>query len=637
MELTWLADSPQSRRRTRALHACPTCRRRKKRCCHIVAETSNTSISKTRRMSPPSRTSGDTSAIVSADKSRHILPSSTGISQVERFVGDLNPEAAIREKVDAPNGAFHRDRVGLWISNHGENSNRSSNATSAGASISGAQPVASLLHRRYSSALKACDRLPRSISEPLVSIYFSRVNHILPLVDHELFAAEYIKGAASVFLERAICLVAAKDKTASPYLRLTAGGALNTARKFCSEVYGELVCAMEAGLEQDRVTRIRILALMSLHSEGYEGAEAASMHLCQAIHQAQTFGLHLERPNRSPDDPLSTLFWCLWSLDKMHASIGGRPVLLADRDIGIKRHDGAARHSKSAFDAWFALSELLSKVISFYRPTADVTTGWETEYPSFEEIIGNPIQGQIDFATLGVLELYYHAISILSCRYRSSQQISGSRPSYTRQGLAAVRINSLVASECAQGLPPLPVIPYAVSLSMGVSYQELRSSKLITHFNRARASLEACCNMLEELVSWCSAEAMARLGRKALRQIDGISSANNTLLVTYNGGGKNPNRSTASAANLGISRVSMPSSSYSFNTYQSSNDNLPTVADPGQHVIPLIDEQQDYLQGPTSNDGFANIDMLFDDFLDLSLPTNFWDPIFFSSERSNDV
>ncbi|KAL4814189.1 hypothetical protein BDW67DRAFT_166347 [Aspergillus spinulosporus] len=636
MEITWLADSPQSRRRTRALHACSTCRRRKKRCCHVVAETPNTSISGTRRMSPHRRTSGDSSSIVGAKKPRHFLPSSTSISQVERFVGDLNPEAAIREKVDAPNGVFHRDRVGLWISDHGENSNRSSNATSVGATNSEARPVASLLHRRYSSALKACDRLPRSTSEPLVSIYFSRVNHILPIVDHELFAAEYRKRTASVFLERAICLVAAKDKTASPHLRLTTGGALNTVRKFCSEIYGGLVCAMEAGLEQDRVTRIRILALMSLHSEGYEGAEAASMHLCQAIHQAQTLGLHLERPNRSPDDSLSTLFWCLWSLDKMHASIGGRPVLLADRDIGIKRLGGAAHHSKSAFDAWFALSELLSKVISFYRPTADDTTGWETEYPSFEEIIGNPSQGQMDFATLGVLELYYHAISILSCRYRSPQHLSGSRPSHTRQGLAAVRINSLVASECAQGLPPLPIIPYAVSLSMSVSYQELRSSKLITHFNRAKASLEACCDMLEELASWCSAEAMARLGRKALRQIDGISSANDMLLVTVNGGGKKPNRNTASAADLEISRASMPSSSYSFNTYQPSNDNLPAVTDPEQHVTPLVDVPQDYLQGPNSSDGFADIDMLFDDFLDLSLPTNFWDPIFFSSEHCND-
>ncbi|KAL4974536.1 hypothetical protein BDW66DRAFT_87108 [Aspergillus desertorum] len=633
MELTWLADIPQSRCRRRALHACPTCRKRKKRCSHRGAESLDTSISG-RRTSSTSSPSGDSSAVVGADKLRCTFSSSPGISHIERFVGDLNPEAAIREKVDAPNGSLHRDRVGLWISNHGVNPNGNSKATSAGVTV---PETASLLYRRYSSALRACDRLPRTTSEPLAAIYFSGINHILPLVDQELFAAESTKGTASVFLERAICLVAAKDKTAKPLLRLTAGGAINTARKFCSEIYGGLVCAMEAGLEQDRITRIRILALMSLHSEGYEGAEAASMHLCQAIHHAQTAGLHLERPNRSRNDSLANLFWCLWSLDKMHASIGGRPVLLADRDIGIKRLDGAARHSKSAFDAWLALSELLSTVISFYRPTADDTTGWETEYPSFEEIIGNPIQEQTDFATLGVLELYYHAISILSCRYRSFQRPSGSRLSHTRQGLAAVRINSLVDSECAQGMPPLPVIPYAVSLSMGVSYQELRSSKLITQFNRARASLETCCGILEELVSWCSAEAMARLGRKALRQIDGMGFGNSMLLTAVNGGGKSRNGNTASAADLEILGTSMPASSHSFDTHRPSSDNLPAVVDPEQHVIPVVDEQQDYLQEPTSSDGFANIDLLFDDFLDLSLPTNFWDPVFFSSENSNDV
>jgi hypothetical protein len=33
--------------------------------------------------------------------------------------------------------------------------------------------------------------------------------------------------------------------------------------------------------------------------------------------------------------------------------------------------------------------------------------------------------------------------------------------------------------------------------------------------------------------------------------------------------------------------------------------------------------------------GFADIDNLFGEFLDLSLPTNFWDPIFVETEPSN--
>ena len=40
-------------------------------------------------------------------------------------------------------------------------------------------------------------------------------------------------------------------------------------RQFCSEVYKGLVIAKDAELEPDRVTRICVLALMSLLCEGY--------------------------------------------------------------------------------------------------------------------------------------------------------------------------------------------------------------------------------------------------------------------------------------------------------------------------------------------------------------------------------
>ncbi|KAL4874180.1 hypothetical protein BDV12DRAFT_182009 [Aspergillus spectabilis] len=608
MELTWLADTPQSRRRTRALRACPSCQRRKKRCRHLGPDlpTSGQTLTagiaeipaRAEKTSPSSRPSRPSSALDRLSRPTGSLPSSPGISRIERFVGDLNPEAAIREKVDAPNEAYLRDRVGLWIN--------ASAPQAHGHKGEGSPPF-----------------------------------YTMPLVDHGSFVTDSAKGGTSVFLERAMCLVAAKDGAAAPYLRLVTEGALVAAREFCSEVYNGLVCAMDAGLEQDRIIRIRILALMSLHSEGYEGAEAASMHLCQAIHQSQTAGLHLERPNRSPGDSLTTLFWCMWTLDKMHASIGGRPVLLADRDIGIKRPDLTACHSKSAFDVWYALSELLSTVISFYRPSADDTTGWEMGYPSFEEIIGDHVQGDLDFAALGVLEVYYHAISILSCRYRPTQRPDGSKPSYTRQGLAAVRIYSLVATECAQSLPPLPVVPYAVALSMGVSYQQFRSSKLITYFDRARGSLEACCALLKELgTSWYSAEAMARLGRKALRQIDeahfGDNQPSRGLLpstTTTNISGS-LEHNTSSAVTQGISGARTQLSSHSSDGHSLSGCNLAAAAVSEQSVLPPLSGQLDNPEDSLGGNGFADIDMLFDDFLDLSLPTNFWDPVFFPSEES---
>ncbi|KAL4950063.1 hypothetical protein BDW69DRAFT_202399 [Aspergillus filifer] len=656
MDLTWLADSPQSRRRTRALRACPSCQRKKKRCIHfdrhsVVGGAPNDSRSQGRAGGSSSNPPAKSPALGGVSTLRNFHPSSPGIASIERFVGDLNPEAAIREELDAPDGPHLRDRVGLWVNASGQRSHDGDDKEGANASILSAEgsvhcgpeslPMPSILRRRYSSALKACERLPRSTFDNLAAIFFSRVNHILPLVDPSLLTSGFAEVMPSVFLEQAICLVAAKDAAAGSHLRLTANGSVYTARDFCSELYRRLACAMENDLEHDRIIRIRILALMSLHSEGYEGPEAASMHLCQAIHHAQTVGLHLERPNPSQEDSLTTLFWCLWTLDKMHASIGGRPLLLADRDIGIKRQAVDTHQAKSAFDVWFALSEMLSNVISFYRPSADGITGWETNYPSFEEVIGDHVREDLNFATLSVLELYYHAISILSCRYRPSQRPSGSRPSYTRQGLAAVRINLLVGSECARGLPPLPIVPYAVSLSMGVSYQQLRTSKLITHFNRAKASLESCCDLLQALGTyWYSAEAMARLGRKAMRQIDGSASRNKSYrdpqmlsAMDTNNVSLNNQALVTADADADASVVSLPTSSK-----PSESLRVPTsVVAHGQSIRPLDDEQHHVEQPVTGGGCLADIDMLFDDFLDLSLPTHFWDPVFFSTEPDGNV
>ncbi|KKK24423.1 hypothetical protein ARAM_001959 [Aspergillus rambellii] len=586
---------------------------------------------------------------------RLAMPSSLEIPRIERFVGDLNPEAVIREQLAS--GATHlRDRVGLWINTpvpqdrEGNERDTFDTANSrAGYSAKHAlenPSVTSLLHQRYSSALKACQRLPCSTLAHLIPIYFSRVNHILPLVDQGSFLPAFRKGATSVFLERAVCLIAAKDKAASAHLHLVPDGPSITARQFCSEIYAGLVSAMDAGLEVDRFTRIRVLALMSLHSEGYEGAEVASMHLCQAIHQAQTVGLHLERPDRLEGDPLTTLFWSLWTLDKMHACIGGRPILLADRDIGIKRPDLKARRSRSAFEVWFALSDLLSRVISLYRPFADLTIAWETDYPAFEEIIGDPhAQEELDASTLGGLELYYYAVSILSCRSQLSHRPDDSKPSYARQGLAAVRIYSLVATECSGNLPPLPIVPYAVALSMGVSYQQFRSSRLITHFDRAKASLEASCDLLEELgVYWYSAEAMARLGRKALRHIQGItlkgqgSRPSSGANDDDHDDGEHNNSNATRQENQRPSIANVPVSSYDSNSHHHHHrimSDVPHAAAIPEHEAPLpVDRHQSDIQDPDRSHGFANIDTLFDDFLDLSLPTNFWDPVFFPADDS---
>ncbi|RJE20477.1 fungal specific transcription factor [Aspergillus sclerotialis] len=572
---------------------------------------------------------------------------SPGHSMPERFVGDLNPEAVIREKLDGKSVNPLRDKIGLWISSpivQSDNEGRGNfSSVESPPAVQSSQPIPSILHQRYTSAMKACDRLPPQTLEKLIPIYFSKVNHILPLIDKNSFLRAQSKGT-STFLERAMCLVAAKYKRTSFDLQLVSGEPIVTSRRFCSDIYNGLVAAMDARLEVDRVARIRILALMSLHCEGYDGAEAASMHLCQAIHLAQTAGLHLDRPGRAAEDSLSTLFWCLWTLDKMHASLCGRPILLADRDIGIEKPNVNSCKSRSAFDVWLAISDLLATVISFYRPSASDTMGWEEDFPTFEEIVGDSIQGDLDFTTLGafstrsngekealtnpkpgLLEVYYHAVSILSCRSVSSDHLKGSRPSYIRRGLAAIRIHSIVALECSLDLPPLPILPYSLALSMGVSYQQFRSSKLITHLNRTKTSLANCCALLEELSDyWFSAEAMARLGRTALHQMEG-------KLEYLSHPEENWLRDTSGGVNATGSLTEINATGESREDYGPSRG-TPSVAGLEDNHDPLRISEPVTDSGDPGYDRFANIDMLFGDFLDLSLPTNFWDPVFSTEE-----
>lgn len=222
------------------------------------------------------------------------------------------------------------------------------------------------------------------------------------------------------------------------------------------------------------------------------------------------------------------------------------------------------------------------------------------------------------------MELFYHCVAILSCRDKLTEGVNANKVSSIRQGLAAVRINSIVALECVHNLPPLPIVPYAVALSMGVSYRQLRSSKLITHIDRAKASLEACCSLLEDLSpQWYSAEAMARLGRKALQQIEHEhqQQASEHTLIQPAVGTASTNSGPAGLVNANTNErpthgdAMIPSATLDAN-------------------ISIDDSHPSANELETTMNSFADIDTLFGEFLDLSLPTNFWDPIFAEPEHS---
>ena len=71
-------------------------------------------------------------------------------------------------------------------------------------------------------------------------------------------------------------------------------------------------------------------------------------------------------------------------------------------------------------------------------------------------------------------------------------------------------------------LPPIPLVPYSISLALTVAYRQLRDQTTSTDLEQVKRNLEVRCALLEGLSKrWWSADAMAKLGRRALRSSKG--------------------------------------------------------------------------------------------------------------------
>jgi len=199
----------------------------------------------------------------------------------------------------------------------------------------------------------------------------------------------------SRILMQAICIVASKHADAGGFLYLGDDPRKMGPREFSHRLYNAVIAGIEAKLEKNRVVLIQVLALISLHCEGPDGAEQASMHLAQAIHHAHTFGLqfgHQWKNQKSEDqENLEDLFWCLWSLDKINACMNGRPLIMHDRDNSLTKLPTDPEKRSSPFGVWLQISEMLDKVIDYYRPGRSAEeTGWEgDDFLGFEEMVGD--------------------------------------------------------------------------------------------------------------------------------------------------------------------------------------------------------------------------------------------------------
>lgn len=448
-------------------------------------------------------------------------------STAQRFISDLHPEAGFFERNSSDPRhpcAKATANVGVWVDKH-EWDELIRQRDAAYASGRGDAPAGSSAVGRPSLPKPQASQM-----DGLVDVYFRKLHPILPFIDELEFREAYAAGVVPEPYVHAICLVAAKDTEAEPFLRHPDSETPIAPREFCSSLQQSVKQALAASSKYDRLTLIRMNALMSFHIEGPEGAEDASLFVTQAMHHCQTLGLHLGQQSSLPTRstrPMKLLFWVIWTLDRFNAAINGRPIIMADHDIAIE----PIEPNESAFPAFeilLRIAHIMNDVISFYRPGSPPTvTGWEHAFPAFEDLLTDLHGWSLAPPLLATLHIAYLATAILSHRSSSKPPAHPTTtptptrpPSHTRQTLSAIHLTRLTTPPRLPTLHALPILPYAISLALSVAYQRLRQDALRHAQEDARADFEACCASLRALrPAWSSADAMAGLAEKVLGEL----------------------------------------------------------------------------------------------------------------------
>lgn len=246
-----------------------------------------------------------------------------------------------------------------------------------------------------------------------------------------------------------------------------------------------------------------------------------------------------------------------------------------------------------------------------------------------------------------------------------------------------------MARETSAHLPPMPLVPYAVSLALTTAYRLIRDQPHDTNLQKAEHDLAQRCEILETLSGrWSSADAMAKLGRKALESLQQWprkpSTANTVDAVLENearagkyasaferrgsgsGSGSGTGTGSAGVGSHALDVLSTAAATHAANqsaaaataaaTMDSSTNSSglpggplahPTSQGQGQQPVGTIVDVGGYpALGPGGGAGlsvvhnnmtfeddgqFQDLDILFGDFFDLSMPTFFQDPLFENS------
>jgi hypothetical protein len=330
----------------------------------------------------------------------HLTP--TSISSLEdndssRFVGDLNPEGIFlcAASPGTTTGSID-DHVGVWVPRRalGQVRSRIANIVSDDSprsALSGLDPPNSRL--MFSLVEDECLRMiPSPVNfEALRHIYLEEVHPIFPIIDTEGFDKLHDNSISKIALKQAICLAACSNPRSKSHLRLPISvsnrTAILSAKAFAEQIGKALRTSIDTGSVKDRLICIQTISLLSLCTQFSDDRHSSAELSSRAVSYVQTVGIHLDTSATREDHTyVTTLFCCVWALDRLNAAFHGRPVLIHERDIG-RELVKSIEQQEGAFQLLLRIVLLLDDVIKLYRPRASPTDDPVRNFPSFEDLL----------------------------------------------------------------------------------------------------------------------------------------------------------------------------------------------------------------------------------------------------------
>ncbi|CAI7607844.1 unnamed protein product [Penicillium manginii] len=538
---------------------------------------------------------------------------------IPRFLCDTSPLVALQNDPQPPQPRLLRSQscqggVGAWSYEEGVTSYQEGVA-----SRQHAPQRADILQRGGYSGLLP----PKECQIALVEIFFSRIYPLLPLVDEEDTRHQFNNDSLPLPLLQAICLVAAKDRAAASFLFLGSDPTLLPLKEFGPRLQKDIPQNMPNRRDGNRVLIIRILAILSLHEWGPNGSEDASLSLAQAVHHAQSIGLHLRGPDSESSLKAKSLFWCLWSLDKWNSVVDGRPVLIHDYDHGQKVTDVLPLF-KPQFRIWLLIADQLGRVISTYRPRMEGARDQVADLYTFEEFVETSEAWDIEPQLLDSLELYHHATIILGTYSTELQGRQPSRASNIHQSQAILALAAICRRKDVNDFSPMPVSAYSLSLAFSITYRQLQRAKMQGHRVQARENLLTFHQSLKSLCStWWLAAVMVRLGKHALESYrPAINTQSESQIPTDSleeGLRTRPPliQGTNLVSNVNYSTPHTQTNSDSVDNLNTPQDNLDTPED--MVTGAPFSSDLDLLFG--NHDLSGSFETFFENFLDVNFPT----------------